>query len=113
MALNIDSGRADWIKSTYITYDTEDISAKLDQRAIDAQVDYAKQSTRFDGSSLDPVTARKIKILKTGLTIATPADPKQAGELTRITSQMEGAYGKGKWRPDAARFMKIAPPETV
>src|SRR5580693_8416971 len=61
LALNIDSGRADWIKSTYITDDTEDISAQLDQRAIDAQVAYAKQSTRFDGITLDRVTARKIQ----------------------------------------------------
>lgn len=38
MALNIDSGRADWIKSTYITGDTEEISAKLDRRAIDARL---------------------------------------------------------------------------
>ena len=106
MALNIDSGRADWIKSTYITGDTEDISAKLDQRAIDAQVDYAKQSTRFDGVALDPVTARKIQILKLGLTLATPADPKEAEELTRITSQLEGAYGKGKWCPNGPQSCK-------
>lgn len=106
MALNIDSGRADWIKSTYITGDTEDISAKLDQRAIDAQVDYAKQSTRFNGVALDPVTARKIQILKLGLTIATPADPKEAEELTRITSQLEGAYGKGTWCPDGPQSCK-------
>jgi peptidyl-dipeptidase A len=100
MALNIESGRADWVKSTFITGDTEAISAKLDQRAIDAQVDYAKQSTRFDGLALDPVTARKIQILKLGLTIATPANPAEAEELTRITSQLEGAYGKGKWCPN-------------
>jgi peptidyl-dipeptidase A len=106
MALNIDSGRADWIKSTYITGDTEEISAKLDQRAIDAQVDYAKQSTRFDSLNLDPVVARKIQILKLGLTIATPADPKEAEELTRITSQMEGTYGKGKWCPNGPESCK-------
>ena len=103
MALNVDGGRADWVKSTYITGDTEEISAKLDQRAIDAQVDYAKQSTRFDGVSLDPVIARKIRILKLGLTIATPADPKEAEELTRIVSGLEGAYGKGKWCPNGPR----------
>ena len=100
MALNIDSGRADWIKSTYITGDTEDISARLDQRAIDAQVDYAKQSTRFDGLALDAVTARKIQILKLGLTLATPADPQKAQDLTRTVSGLEGAYGQGKWCPN-------------
>ena len=99
MALNIDAGRADWVKSTYITDDTEAISAKLDQHAIDAQVDYAKQSTRFDGLALDAVTARKIQILKLGLTLATPSDPKEAEDLTRIVSGLEGAYGKGKWCP--------------
>ena len=98
-ALGVDSNRADWIKSTYITDDTEAVSAKLDQRTIDAQVDYAKQSTRFDGLTLDPVTARKIKLLKTSLVIATPADPKESEELTRITASMEGTYGKGKYCP--------------
>src|SRR5437016_1265021 len=99
LALGVDSSRADWIKSTYITDDTEAIAAKLDERAIAAAVDYAKKSTRFDGLKLDPVTERKIKLLKLSLTIATPADPKESEELTRITSSMEGAYGKGKYCP--------------
>src|SRR5664280_635274 len=71
MTLGIEAGRADWIKSTYITDDTEAVSAKIDERAIAATVDYAKQATRFDGLQLDPVTERKIKLLKLGLTIAT------------------------------------------
>src|SRR5439155_897366 len=100
LVLGVDSSRADWIKSTYITDDTEAIAAKLDERAIAAAVDYAKKSTRFDGLKLDPVTERKIKLLKLSLTIATPADPKESEELTRITSSMEGAYGKGKYCPN-------------
>jgi peptidyl-dipeptidase A len=99
MALNIESGRADWIKSTYITDDTEAVSAKIDERAIAATVDYAKRATRFDGLQLDPVTDRKLKLLKLSLTIATPSDPKESEELTRIVTGMEGAYGKGKYCP--------------
>jgi peptidyl-dipeptidase A len=106
LALNIDSGRADWIKSTYITDDTEIISAKLDERAINLTVDYAKQSTRFDGLDLDPVTARKLKLLKLSLTIATPSDPKESEELTRIVAGMEGTYGKGKYCPSGAQSCK-------
>jgi peptidyl-dipeptidase A len=106
LALNIDSGHADWIKSTYITGDSEEVAAKLDQRAIDAQVAYAKESSRFDGAALDAETARKIRILKLGLTLATPADPKAAEELTRITSQLEGAYGRGKWCPSGPESCK-------
>ena len=99
MTLGVEAARADWIKSTYITDDTEAISAKLDERAIAAQVQYAKDSTRFDGLTLDPVTARKIKLLRLSLPLATPADPKESEELTRIVSGMEGTYGKGKYCP--------------
>jgi peptidyl-dipeptidase A len=106
LALNIDSSRADWIKSTYITDDTEIISALLDERSIAAQVAYAKQATRFDGLKLDPVTARKLQLLKLSLTIATPADPKESEELTRIVSGMEGTYGKGKYCPDGPQSCK-------
>src|SRR3954466_10005681 len=99
LLLGVDAGRADWIKSTYITDDSEAVAALLDERAINATVDYAKKSTRFDALKLDPVTERKIRLLKLGLTLATPSDPKESEELTRITSSMEGAYGKGKYCP--------------
>jgi len=99
LALSIDAGRADWIKSTYITDDTEAIDAKLDERAINAQVEYAKQATRFDGLSLDAPIARKLQLLKLSLTLATPKDPKDSEELTRITAGLEGTYGKGKYCP--------------
>jgi peptidyl-dipeptidase A len=99
MALNIEAARADWIKSTYITDDSESTAALLDERAIAATVEYAKKSTRFDGLKLDPVTARKIELLKLSLTLATPSDPKQSEELTKIAASMEGTYGKGKYCP--------------
>jgi peptidyl-dipeptidase A len=100
LVLGTDQSRADWIKSTYITDDTEAVAAKLDERAINANVEYAKQATRFDGLALDPVTARKLKLLKLSLTVATPADPKESEELTRILAGMEGTYGKGKYCPN-------------
>src|SRR5579871_5314119 len=97
LVLGVDAARADWIKSTYITDDTEAIAAKLDERSINATVEYAKQATRFDGLKLDPVTERKLKLLKVSLTLATPSDPKESEELTRIAAAMEGTYGKGKY----------------
>ena len=106
LVLGVDSAQADWIKSTYITDDTEAIAAKLDERAIAATVRYAKEATRFDGLTLDPVTARKIKLLKLSLTIATPSDPKESEELTRIVAGMEGTYGKGKYCPSGPASCK-------
>lgn len=106
LVLGIDAQRADWIKSTYITDDTELVAAKLDERAIAATVDYAKQATRFDGLPLDPVTARKLKLLKLSLAVATPSDPKESEELTRILAEMEGTYGKGKYCPKGPESCK-------
>ncbi len=106
LVLGVDAAHADWIKSTYITDDSEMVAARLDERSINATVDYAKQSTRFDGLKLDPVTERKIKLLKVSLTLATPSDPKESEELTRIASAMEGTYGKGKYCPDGPQTCK-------
>jgi peptidyl-dipeptidase A len=106
LALGVDAARADWVKSTYITDDTELLAAKLDERAIAATVEYAKQATRFDGLQLDPVTARKLKLLKLSLTLATPSDPKESEELTRIAAGMEGMYGKGKYCPNGPESCK-------
>jgi peptidyl-dipeptidase A len=38
-------------------------------------------------------------LLKLALVMVTPADPKEAEELTKIAASMEGAYGRGKWCP--------------
>jgi peptidyl-dipeptidase A len=106
MALSNDAQRADWIKDTYITDDTEAVAAIVDERSINATVADAKASTRFDGLTLDPVTARKIKLLKLSLTLATPNDPKESEELTRITAGLEGTYGKGKYCPSGPQSCK-------
>jgi peptidyl-dipeptidase A len=106
LLLGVDAARADWVKSTYITDDTEAVAAKLDEKAIAATVAYAKQATRFDGLKLDAETARKLKLLKLSLTIATPADPRESEELTRIVSGMEGTYGKGKYCPSGPASCK-------
>jgi peptidyl-dipeptidase A len=95
--LNIDSSRADWIRANFITDDTEAVAAKMDQAQIDATVRYAKESVQFDRIALPPAEQRKLKLLKNALTLATPSDPAEAEEVTRLASSLEGSYGKGKY----------------
>jgi len=97
LELSNESNRADWVKSTYITDDTEVLAAQANQRAISATVSYAKAATRFDGLRLPEDVARKLKLLKLALTLPAPSNPQDAEELTRIVAGMEGTYGKGKW----------------
>ncbi len=99
LKLWIDAGRADWVRSTYITDDTEAVAAQANERAIAAGVAYAKKATRFGRLKLPADVARKVELLKLSLTLAAPSNPKEAAELTRITASMEGAYGKGKYKP--------------
>ena len=99
LELSVNASRADWVKATYITDDTEILAAQADERAIAAQVDLAKQATRFDGMQLPADLARKMLILKISLVLPTPGDPRLSSEITEIASRMEGTYGKGKWCP--------------
>jgi peptidyl-dipeptidase A len=91
------ASRADWVKSTYITDDSEALAAEANERLITAQVLLAKQATRFDAERLPEDVARRLKLLKLSLTLPAPADPKESEELPRIVADMEGSYGKGKW----------------
>jgi peptidyl-dipeptidase A len=99
LASGVEAERMHWVNNTYITDDTELLAAKADERDINLTVRYAKQSTQFEKAAMAPDVARKIKLLKLSLTIATPANPQESEELTRITSSMQGAYGKGRYCP--------------
>jgi peptidyl-dipeptidase A len=99
LALAVDSGRADWVRSTYITYDTEILAAKADEKSIAATMDLAKQATRFDRVKMPADLDRRFKLLKLSLTLAAPSNPAESEELTTIVSQMEGTYGKGRYCP--------------
>ena len=107
LELWINQSRADWVKSTYITEDTEILSAHAADKSITAGVRYAKQATRFDKLALPDETARKLKLLKLSLTLAAPSDPAESAELTRIAAAMEGAYGKGKYCPTRDRCLDL------
>lgn len=91
------AARAAWIKSTYITEDTDAISAEFGARATEMAVRFAKEAARFDavkGLSFD--TRRKLDILKQGLVLPAPDKPGAADELNRIATKLESDYGKGK-----------------
>ncbi len=106
LALSNQAGQAQWTAATYITQDTEAISAALTEKAIQAGVKYAKLAAQYDGVAVPPDVARKLTLLKNGLVVAAPSDPKLSAEITKITSGMEAHYGKAKYcpRPPPARI---------
>ncbi|HZN11384.1 MAG TPA: M2 family metallopeptidase [Blastocatellia bacterium] len=103
LGLSIKAGRADWVKSNFITTDTETIAAAANEEYIAKVTELAEFSRRFDGLELPPDTARKLKLLKLALTLPAPSNPAEREELTKIAASMEGDYGKGKYCPEGAQ----------
>ena len=103
LVLANEASRASWVQSNFITFDTENLSALANERSIAEGVRLAKGATRFDQVQLPPDMARKMKLLKLGLTLAAPSVPKESAEVTRLAASLEGTYGKGKYCPGGDR----------
>jgi peptidyl-dipeptidase A len=98
--LTIKTSRADWVKSNFITDDTESLSADANKDSIAAVTELAEGAKKFDGVQPSTDTARKLKLLKLLLTLPAPNNPAEREELTKIAASMEGDYGKGKYCPN-------------
>ncbi len=101
--LIVRASRADWVQENFITDDTELISAQAQEKLTAATTQYALAARRFDGLKMPPELARKFKLLKLLLIAPAPNNDKDREELTRITTWLESAYGKGKYcKPQAS-----------
>ncbi|MGD0132758.1 MAG: M2 family metallopeptidase [Bryobacteraceae bacterium] len=102
LELSVQDQRAGWVKSTFITYDSEILAAKADEEQIAATMQLAKESTRFNGLKMPEDMARQFRLLRLSLDLAAPSDPKEAQELTQVAARMEGTYGSGSYCPAGA-----------
>src|SRR5256885_231729 len=85
--LYVDSSTADWIKSTYITDDSERNAASANERLLAYSSEAARTATRFKDLKLDPDTARMLYLLR----IASPVieDPARRLEMTPLLARLE------------------------
>jgi len=103
LKLGIEASRAGWVQQTYITDDTEALEAHASQAANEAGARFAKESTKYDKLEVPADQRRELTLLKTSLVLATPPDPKESDELSKIMARLESTYGKGKWCTDPSR----------
>jgi peptidyl-dipeptidase A len=102
LRLGMEAERASWVKSTYITHDTEILASVTYQRFIEASVSFATEAARFDALEVSKDVRRKLDKLKMSISLPAPADPAKAQELTQIVTRMESTYGKGKYTRQGA-----------
>lgn len=91
--------RAGWVEETYITDDTELLSASANERLIARTTELIDEGKRFESIQLPPDLKRKFLLLKLSLTMPAPKDAKLREELTQVAASLDGSYGKGKYCP--------------
>jgi peptidyl-dipeptidase A len=103
LKLSIEQQQAEWVAENFITDDTEALGARASQALNDGAARFAKEAVRFDKIEVAADVRRQLTLLKVALVLASPSDPKQAEEMSKLVSSMTGAYGKGKWCKDPAK----------
>ncbi len=95
----VENAMAGWTLRTYITPDTEALSARADERV---QADYARlirEAKVYEGKEIPAGAARSIKLLKFGLAAPAPDDPAKRTEQAEIEARMLSVYSSGKYCP--------------
>jgi peptidyl-dipeptidase A len=89
--------RAEWVNATYITDDTDALSAHFGALGTEMRVRLATEAARFaNAPGISADTKRKLDVLRGGLTLPAPTTAGAAAELSQITTRLQSTYGKGK-----------------
>ena len=91
------AGRASWVRATNITYDTQILDTYHTGRFNEAQSRYGAEAARFNSVQADPVTRRKLYILKSGITQPSSKRPGAADETAALATKLDSIYSTGKF----------------
>ncbi len=106
------ANRAAWVRANFITPDTEWLEAKVSGEQKELFVRLAKEAARYDGVAVDPVTARKLLLLKLYLSLPAPDRPGAATEVASLTTKLDSIYSTGKFA-DGGKTLTLNDAEEV
>jgi peptidyl-dipeptidase A len=108
-------GAAAWVAATYITDDTQRLSAVATEQGLEFNSRTIEAAKRYNGvTGLKPDTARSLQLIKLGSSMPAPNDPAKRAELAKISTKMEANYGAAKWcRKDAAGNEQCLPLQDI
>lgn len=92
-----------WVNANFITFDTDWLAAEVGAKGTKLSIDLANEAKKYNGLDLPPVLARKMNILKTGITLPAPSKPGAAEELNQIATWLSSTYGKGAIEMDGKK----------
>jgi peptidyl-dipeptidase A len=91
------ASRVSWVAATFITDDTKWLSAKVSAERGVLAVARAKEAAAFDRVTVDPVTRRKLEILKKSLSLPAPGRSGASAEMAKIKVDLKSTYSTGKF----------------
>ncbi|MCG7535875.1 M2 family metallopeptidase [Pseudoalteromonas sp. OOF1S-7] len=98
--LSYRSARSAWIYANFITEDTASLAADVSQEYTEKVVALANEAAKFDELELSYDNRRKLDKLKLNLTLPAPKDAEKTAELAKLSAELDGMYGKGKYCKD-------------
>jgi len=90
------ANRVAWTRATYITADTMWLDAKASAEQSTLAVVLAKEAARYDRVDVDPVTRRKLDLLKRALLLPAPDRAGAAAEIAQLAVRIDALYSTGK-----------------
>jgi peptidyl-dipeptidase A len=97
----IEPNAAEWVAETYITDDTQGLTARANERWLQwlsAEVEKARAYENV--KDIEPKDARALHLLKLQTAMPAPKDPAHLTEMTTLGSKLTAAYGSGKYCKD-------------
>ncbi len=89
--------RVQWVQDTYITVDTEQLSATAQEQTMAYEAQAIKEAQRFAGMDLPAETARMLYLLRYASGLPSPENAVERQELADIMTKMTSLYGKGRY----------------
>ncbi|HEY6985911.1 MAG TPA: M2 family metallopeptidase [Rhodanobacteraceae bacterium] len=94
----IEPNAAEWVAETYITDDTQMLTARANERWLQWLSDEIEKSRAYEHvAGVDPKDARALYLLKLQTAMPAPKNPAHLTELTTLGSKLTAAYGAGKY----------------
>ncbi|MBV7260126.1 M2 family metallopeptidase [Erythrobacter crassostreae] len=86
-----------WLQATNINYDSNKLAAKYGAEATLMSVRFANEAAKYAPiEGLNPDVARKLDMLRNGISMPAPSREGAAEELSNIATDLGAQYGQGK-----------------
>jgi peptidyl-dipeptidase A len=98
------ASRIFWVRATFINDDTDWLATRVGAEETTRAVRLANGTKRFDGLDLPEDLARKMNMLRAGITLPAPSREGAAEELSEISTWLESTYARGTFSLDGEKL---------